>query len=113
MPEAGRANGAETVAKGLKVWFERVVHAVRKRLQQEMEKDPTLAIFAMVEETRDRLVRARDVERQWQLLLYPRRGEIWPEEFDRFAVASARRAEWQAALEAVRKSLVALESFPN
>ena len=100
-------------ARGLRSRYERVVNAVRKRLQQEMEKDSTLAIFALVEETRDRLVRSRDIESQWQLLLYPRRGDIWPEEFDRFAVASARRSEWQSVLEGLRRSLEPLQSLSN
>jgi hypothetical protein len=108
-PEAS-ARYAEEVGRGLRSFYERVVWNVRKRLHQEMENDPMRAIFSMVEETRDRLVRAREVERQWERLLYPRRAEIWPDEFNRFAVASAQRQEWQNAIEALNRRASRLRS---
>jgi hypothetical protein len=100
----------EAVGRGLRLFYDRVVWIVRKRLHQEMENDPMRAIFSMVEETRDRLVRAKDIERQWQWMLYPRRAEVWPEEFNRFAVASAQRQEWQDCIEAVNRSASKLRS---
>jgi hypothetical protein len=60
----------------------------------------------MAEETRDRLVRAKDIDKEWQSFLLQRRGDIWPEEFNRFAAESARCKDWQDALE---KSLRASE----
>lgn len=102
-PREDTAQCVEEVGRGLRSFYERVVWSVRQRLHQEMENDPMRAIFSMVEETRDRLVRAREVERQWEWLLYPCRAEIWPDEFNRFAVASARRQEWQSGIEAVRR----------
>lgn len=68
------------------------------------------AIFSMVEETRDRLVRSKEIERQWERLLYPCRAEIWPQEFNRFAVASARRQEWLTAIESVNRCADRLRS---
>ncbi|MBA4192651.1 MAG: hypothetical protein C0467_32185, partial [Planctomycetaceae bacterium] len=91
----------EVVGRGLRAFYDRVVWSVRKRLNQELENDPMRAIFSMVEETQDRLARARDVDRQWERMLYPCRAEVWPEEFNRFAVASARHQEWQHRIEAV------------
>jgi hypothetical protein len=102
-PREASARYGEEVGRGLRTFYERVVWNVRKRLHQEMENDPMRAIFSMVEETRDRLVRAREIERQWERLLYPCRAEIWPDEFYRFAVASARRQEWQNGIEAVNR----------
>jgi hypothetical protein len=109
-PRSEDARKGEEVGRGLRSFYERVVWSVRKRLLQEMDNDPMRAIFAMIEETRDRLARARDIERQWERLLYPRRGEIWPREFNRFAVASARRQDWQAVLDAVTRTIGKLHS---
>lgn len=109
-PRNEDARKAEDVARGLRSFYERVVWSVRKLLREEMENDPMRALFSMVEETRDRLVRARDIERQWESLLYPRRGEIWPHEFNRFAVASAQRLAWQSAIDAVVRTIGKLRS---
>lgn len=109
-PPEGSARHAEEVGRGLRFFYDRVVGNVRTRLKQEMENDPMQAIFSMVEETRDRLVRARDIERQWERLLYPCRGDIWPEEFNRFAVASAQRQMWQDGIAAVNRCASKLRS---
>jgi hypothetical protein len=98
------------VARGLRSFYERVVWIVRKHLRQEMENDPMRTLFALVEETRDQLVRTREIERQWERLLYPRRGEIWPREFNRFAAASAIRREWQATIDTIVRTIDRLRS---
>lgn len=102
-PKEADGRAAETVGRGLRMYYERVIFTVRKRLYQEIENDPMRAIFSMVEETRDRLARARNVDRQWSEMLYPRRADIWPEEFNRFAVASAHRQDWLISIESVTR----------
>lgn len=101
VPRGNDVQHAEGVGRGLRSFYERVVWNVRKQLQEEMETDPMRAIFSMVEETRDRLARAREIERQWERLLYPRRAEIWPQEFSRFANDSSRRQEWLTVIDSV------------
>ncbi|MDW8244787.1 MAG: dynamin family protein [Thermogemmata sp.] len=109
-PRSDDARRAEDVARGLRSFYERAVWNVRKRLLQETNNEPSRAIFAMVEEARDRLVRSRDIEREWESLLYPRRADIWPREFNRYAVASALRQHWQAVISTVDKTVSTLRS---
>jgi hypothetical protein len=109
-PRSDDSRKSEEVARGLRSFYERVVWIVRKHLRQEMENDPMRTLFALVEETRDQLVRTREIERQWERLLYPRRGEIWPREFNRFAAASAIRREWQATIDTIVRTIDRLRS---
>ena len=102
--------GPDQVARGLRSYYERVVFNVCKRLRQEMQNDPTRAIFSMIEETVDRMVWGRESERQWEHLLFACRAEIWPAEFNPFAVASAQRQEWQNSIEAVNQCTAKLRS---
>jgi hypothetical protein len=98
-PASEKADAAEAVAADLAARYHKVVANVRAQLSGELQTDPLRAIFAMVEETRDRLVRARSIEREWRSFLYPRRGDIWPADFSQFAAESARCQEWQSALD--------------
>jgi len=88
---------AQIVHDGLQVRYEQVVYAVRKQLLL-VRSDALRATFAVVEEVRDQLGRARHSEEEWNAFLYPRRGEIWPADFSRLAQLSKTRAEWQEAL---------------
>lgn len=100
-PNRQDARSGDEISRGLRSFYERVVYKVHKRLREEMEVSPMRAIFSMIEEVTDRLIRARDSKQEWDKLIYPRRAEIWPREFNRFAVASAQRQQWQTAIEKV------------
>ncbi len=48
---------AEEIARGLSDFYKRTVFRVSRRLTEEMQTDPTDAMFALVEEIKDRLAR--------------------------------------------------------
>jgi len=101
---------SDEIAKLLADRYHTVVANVRKVLHSDLQYDSLKAIFAMIEETRDRLVRARSVGREWRILLYLYRGDIWPDKFNQFAIDSARRLGWQMALDAISQSASFLRS---
>jgi len=51
----------------------------------EMETEPSLAIFAFVEEFFDRVFRAGNTEQEWSMFLYRIRADVWPQQFDQLA----------------------------
>lgn len=102
-PPRDSADHSDDVKNALTNQYKNTVFNVRKKLHSEMENDPMRAIFSMVEETRDRLARGRVVDQEWERLLYPLRGELWPSEFQRFAVESTQRNAWQNSVQAIRK----------
>jgi hypothetical protein len=106
----GQDEIAADVGTRLTERYRHAVANVRKTLKDACQYDPLEAVFAVLEETRDRLVRARHIDREWRVLLYLHRGDVWPKEFSRFAMESARRQEWQTVLEAVTRSAASLRT---
>ena len=100
-PEDGRPESAGEVANGLRIMYERVIHEVRKSLQNEMDKNPGKILFSLVEEVNDRLTRAKEVQDQWDDLLYPLRNDIWPSVYGKIQIASKQRKAWLTAIEGV------------
>ncbi|MCY2987893.1 MAG: dynamin family protein [Planctomycetota bacterium] len=114
LPSGTGPEAAETVARGLTAIYREVVFEVRKVLTQKLHADPMRAIFALVEEFKDRLVRASGVDREWELFLHRRRYEIWPDVFVPFAQGARYREEWNSAIrevEGAQQSLRTLLEF--
>jgi hypothetical protein len=66
---------------------------------QSVLVEPMEAVFAVVEEFRDRALRAKHVEDGWQVVYQYLRAEIWPERFDALAENTAVYGTWTAAVE--------------
>lgn len=94
---------AEEIARGLRHFYEKTVFQISKKLSEDMQADPGKAIFALVEEIRDRLVRTRGIEKEWRTFLYPVRGEVWPEKFKQLADKETFCKQWQTAIDEVLK----------
>lgn len=95
---------SEQVANGLNEYYRETVYDVRKKLNEEMQNDPADAIFALVEEIKDRFVRAKGIEDEWEDFLYPIRGQVWAEEFGDIANEIALRNQWQTAIDDALKT---------
>ena len=104
----GGSESAQEVHDGLRAFYDRVIYEVRGSLHAEMDKDPGKILFSLVEEVNDRLVRAKEVEEQWDQLLYPLRGEIWPEVYGKIQIASRQRKAWLSSLEALAQAKTGL-----
>jgi hypothetical protein len=103
----------EAFQAGLRHFFEMAANSVRDSLinnDSNIAVDPTRACFSIVEEVKDQLARAEGIEKEWRTLLYPRRSEIWPDEFNRFAKDSEKRKQWQTAIEATESIVTSLNS---
>jgi len=56
----------------------------RKKFSEKMQTDPANAILALVEEAKDRLVRAKGIKDEWKSFLDPIREQLWADELSRF-----------------------------
>jgi len=101
-PDALPANFGETaekIAHALNNAYQETVFKVKEKLIEEMDKDPSYAIFALVEEVKDRLVRTKDIEDEWYDFLYPIRAKVWPEIYKALEADIALRKQWKDALD--------------
>ncbi len=90
---------AEEIAKGLEALYQQSIYRVKKKLTEEMQADPANAIFALIEEIKDRLIRTKGIEREWRKFLYPIRNQVWSETFNRFDKEMALRKRWLNIIE--------------
>lgn len=85
MPDDPDARDFETNAQGV---FEKL-NLLHKRslsnIQESLEElcwEPSMAVFAIIEEFKDRILRAEEVSRNdWEFFVEEHRAEIWPEKF--------------------------------
>ncbi|OQW91925.1 MAG: hypothetical protein BWK78_03210 [Thiotrichaceae bacterium IS1] len=92
------SEGAENVANGLTSHYKEAVYGVRKKLQGDMLVDPSRAIFALIEEFRDRAVWTQDIENEWRSFLSIHRGQIWPVQFGKREKFRQLLGRWQRAI---------------
>ena len=70
-----------------------------------MKADPANAIFSLVEEIEDRMVRQKDIEFEWRDFLYQVRSRMWPEIFSQFDRYAKFSRNWQNSADDVLKSV--------
>ncbi|MCI5189442.1 MAG: hypothetical protein D3905_06525, partial [Candidatus Electrothrix sp. AS4_5] len=92
------SEGAENISQGLVSQYKQAVYGVRKKLQGDMVVDPSLAIFALIEEFRDRAVWKQDIESEWRSFLSVYRGQIWPVEFGKREKFRQLLGRWQKTI---------------
>ena len=95
---------AEEIARGLESHYQQTIYQLRRKFGEKMQSDPANAILALVEEVKDRLVRAKGIKEEWKSFLDPIRGQLWANELGQFEKEIALRKHWQTALEDVLKS---------
>ncbi|OQW92379.1 MAG: hypothetical protein BWK78_01860 [Thiotrichaceae bacterium IS1] len=92
------SEGAENVANGLLSHYKEAVFGVRKKLQGDMVVDPSRAIFALIEEFRDRAVWTQDIDNEWESFLSIHRGQIWPVQFGKREKFRQLLGRWQKTI---------------
>ncbi|OQW93923.1 MAG: hypothetical protein BWK79_08590 [Beggiatoa sp. IS2] len=92
------SEGAENVSNGLISHYKEAVYGVRKKLQGDMVVDPSRAIFALIEEFRDRAVWTQDIENEWRSFLSIHRGQIWPVQFGKREKFRQLLGRWQKTI---------------
>jgi len=105
---------AEEIARGLDSHYQQTIYQLRKKFSEKMQEDPANAIFALVEEIKDRLVRAKGIKDEWKSFLDPIREQLWTEELSRFNKEIALRKQWRNAVEDAFKCVKQVQSdFPS
>ena len=101
---------AEEIAKGLENLYQQTIYRVKKKLTEEMQADPANAIFALIEEIKDRFIRTKGIEREWRKFLYPIRSQVWAETFGRFDKEVLLRKQWLQMIDTVLKCAQGVKS---
>lgn len=101
MPPKASREHASDIQRGLATMYMQAVAKIHKQFITEMQADPGNAIFALVEEIRDRLLRTAGIEDEWDSFLFSRCGQVWPKEFKQFAEQKALRKQWQNAIDSI------------
>ncbi|MEE4355369.1 MAG: dynamin family protein [Desulfococcaceae bacterium] len=96
---------AQEIERGLQVTYKETVYGISGKLGEEMQADPANAIFSLVEEIGDRLVRREKIKTEWYNFIYKIRGKIWPEIFSKFDQYAAFCREWHGSSDEVLKSV--------
>ena len=71
---------------------------------EELLCEPSQAAYAIVEEFVDRVLRAKDVYKEWLIFLQEVRSDIWSVEFEKLGENSRLRREWIAVVEKAEES---------
>jgi hypothetical protein len=88
---------AEEIARAFDVNYKETLFDIKKKFKEEMQSDPAQAIFSLVEEIGDRLVRARDIDEEWDDFIYQTRSQILPDIFNQFDQYATLCKNWQTA----------------
>ncbi len=105
---------AEEIARGLDSHYQQTIYQLRKQFGETMQADPANAILALVEEIKDRLVRAKGMKEEWKNFLDPIRETLWADELSQFNQEIALRKQWRNALEDALKSAKLVQAeFPS
>ncbi len=105
---------AEEIARGLDSHYQQTIYQLRKQFGETMQADPANAILALVEEIKDRLVRAKGMKEEWKSFLDPIRETLWADELSQFNQEIALRKQWRNALEDALKSAKLVQAeFPS
>lgn len=99
IPSNADAGNAEDIERALTEAYRRVVFDVRGILTEAMCSDPLKAVFALIEEFKDRMVRTKGVEREWKNFMREHRSEAWQQEFDCFQADSVFSNSWKGCIE--------------
>lgn len=70
----------EVVKKALENQWPEICYRLQAPLRKTCQ-EIAWGVFTAIEECRDRLVRSEEIETEWDYLLYPRRHDIWPTEY--------------------------------
>lgn len=96
---------AEEIRRALQVTYEETVYEISKKLCEEMQADPADAIFSLVEEIGDRLVRRQKIKTEWYFFIYRIRAKIWPEVFRQFDQYAEFCQSWQNSSDRVLNNI--------
>jgi len=105
---------AEEIARGLDSHYQQTIYELRKKFSEKMQTDPANALLALVEEIKDRLVRAKGIKEEWKSFLDPIREQLWAEELRQLNKEIYLRKQWRNALDdGLKSAKLVQEEFPK
>jgi GTPase Era involved in 16S rRNA processing len=105
---------AEEIARGLDSHYQQTIYELRKKFSEKMQTDPANALLALVEEIKDRLVRAKGIKEEWKSFLDPIREQLWAEELRQLNKEIYLRKQWRNALDdGLKSAKLVQDEFPK
>lgn len=96
---------AGDIERALQVIYRETIYDISKKLGAEMQTDPGYAIFSLVEEIEDQLVRQKFIDFEWRDFLRQVRSRMWPEVFRQYDESAAFCQDWQNSVDDVLKTV--------
>ena len=96
-PQDGTLPDEKTVREMLETTYKEALSGCESALQ-DLLAEPNRAIFAIVEEFRDRVLRSRDIKDEWRAIYEDIRAEIWTGQFAALAENAVHLRTWNEAV---------------
>jgi hypothetical protein len=84
---------AEDILTALEIDYEKAINTIKPALE-ELLCEPNEAVYAMVEEFIDNVIRQKDIQKEWRNFLRGVRGKIWTDIFGKKEQDRLIREEW-------------------
>ena len=96
-PQDGTLPDENSIRDMLESTYETALSGCKSALQ-DLLAEPNRAIFAIVEEFRDRVLRSRDIKDEWRAIYEDIRAEIWAGQFAALAENAVHLRTWNEAV---------------
>jgi hypothetical protein len=96
-PQDGSRPNENVIRQMLHVTYQEALFKCESALN-DLLAEPSGAVFAIVEEFRDRVLRAHRIQSEWRAIYQEFRAEIWPQRFAALGEQSADLHAWTQAL---------------
>ncbi|AFZ03420.1 hypothetical protein [Calothrix sp. PCC 6303] len=91
---------AEDILMALEIDYDKAINTIKPALE-ELLCEPNEAVYAMVEEFIDNVIRQKDIQKEWRNFLRGVRGKIWSDIFSKNEQDRQMREEWMKAVNQV------------
>jgi hypothetical protein len=100
---------ADEIFTALEIDYDKAINTIKPTLE-ELMIEPNEALYAMVEEFIDNVIRQKDIQKEWKNFLRGVRGKIWADIFGQKEQDRQMRKEWLELVNQVT-AVNKLESF--
>jgi hypothetical protein len=97
-PRDGQLPDEKEVRAMLQVTYQEALSGCQDALMKLLP-EPNRAVFAIVEEFRDRVLRARDVDKEWEAIYQDLRADIWAGQFEALAEKAMHLRTWNEGVQ--------------
>jgi hypothetical protein len=97
-PDEGPSPDEKDVREMLEETYRAALFNVETALH-DLLPEPNRAVFAIVEEFRDRVLRARDVDQEWMAIYQDLRADIWADKFAALGENAVHLRTWNEAVQ--------------